>query len=167
MKNHPLRVSLQTFTCLVTLLFIAVTGFAQTPSIEGTYKLTSRKLPDGTIVSPPDVMGLMTYTKTQRNLNVFWKGPDGKPGSYSLVSTYKLTPTDYTETLQYNAFNDPTVGPGPAYDTSHPTKSVPVTLEGKHIQFKLPFDQPSLEFDGDKLTATAEGAFVDYWEKVR
>jgi hypothetical protein len=31
---------------------------------------------------------------------------------------------------------------------------------------KLPFDPPSVVFEGNKIVATAKGMFVDYWEKV-
>ena len=79
----------------VVLLF-AIAASAQAPSIEGTYKLISRKLPDGTMLSPPDIMGLFTYTKTHRNFNVVRKDATGKFASLSLVSTYKLTATEYS-----------------------------------------------------------------------
>ena len=46
--------------------------------IEGTYQLVSRKLPDGTVQSPPNIMGALTYTKTHRNFNVIWKEAQGK-----------------------------------------------------------------------------------------
>lgn len=35
------------------------------PSIQGTYKLISRTLPNGTVQRPPDIIGLFTYTKSQ------------------------------------------------------------------------------------------------------
>jgi hypothetical protein len=31
----------------------------------------------------------------------------------------------------------------------------------------LPFDPPSVVIEGDKMTATAEGMFIDYWERIR
>jgi hypothetical protein len=51
-------------------LLFAIAASAQTPSIEGTYQLISRKLSDGTVLSPPHIMGLFTYTKTHRNFNI-------------------------------------------------------------------------------------------------
>src|SRR5712691_11083075 len=80
------------------VLLCALSASAQTPSIEGTYQLISRKLPDGTVLKPPDIMGLLTYTKTHRNFNIVIKDATGKFYSYSLVSTYTLTPTEYSET---------------------------------------------------------------------
>ena len=36
------------------------------PSIEGTYQLVRRELPDGTAQLPPAVRGMITYTKEFR-----------------------------------------------------------------------------------------------------
>ena len=38
-------------------------------------------------------------------------------------------------------------------------------VEGRRIQLKLPFDPPSVVFEGDMMIATAESQFVDVWEK--
>ena len=139
---------------------------AGAPSIEGTYTLVSRKLPDGTMQKAPDVMGLLTYTKSQRNFNVMWKDAKGKYFSYSVVSTYKLTDTEYSEKLLFSIMNDQIGGKEISYDLSGQTKTAPVKMDGASIQFQLPFDPPSVVFDGTKMTATNEGKFVDSWEKV-
>ena len=136
------------------------------PSIEGTYKLSSRKLPDGTVLKPPDIMGLLTYTKSHRNFNIVWKDATGKFFSYSLVSTYQLTPTEYSETRLFSILNDQIGGKDIVYHLSAKTQSVPVTIDGGRLQFKLPFDPPAAVFEGDKMTATAEGQFIDVWNKV-
>ena len=62
---------------------------AQNVNIEGTYKLVTRVLSDGTRLKAPDIVGLMTFTKTHRNFNLVWVDKDGKHFSYSVVSTYK------------------------------------------------------------------------------
>jgi hypothetical protein len=136
------------------------------PTIEGTYQLVSRKLPDGTIQRPPEIMGLLTYTKSHRNFNVVWKDANHKFFSYSLVSTYTLTPTEYREALLFSILNDQIGGKDIVYDLSGKTQSVPVKIDGGRLQFKLPFDPPAVVFEGDTMTATAEGRFVDIWEKV-
>ena len=151
---------------VVMALLCTISASAQAPSIEGTYKLLSRKLPDGTTLSPPNVMGLFTYTKTYRNFNIVIKDATGKFLSFSVVSTYKLTATEYSETLLFSILNDEIHGKGIVYDLSAKTQSVPVKMEGGQIQFKPPFDAPSLVFEGNKITATLEGEFVDMWEKV-
>lgn len=136
------------------------------PRIEGTYTLVSRQLPDGTMQRPPEIMGLFTYTKSHRNFNIVWKDAAGKFSSYSLVSTHKLTPTEYSETLLFSISTDQIGGKDTVYDLSGKTQSSPVTMDGGRLQFKLPFDPPSVAFEGNKMTATAEGRFVDVWEKV-
>ena len=58
-----------------------------TPGIEGTWKLLSRDLPDGSKQTPPDIMGLLTFQDGYRNLNVYWTDADGKSCSLSMIST--------------------------------------------------------------------------------
>jgi hypothetical protein len=41
-----------------------------------------------------------------------------------------------------------------------------VKIDSGRLQFKLPFDPLSVVFEGAKMTATADGQFVDMWEKV-
>jgi hypothetical protein len=151
---------------VVMTLFVALSATAQTPSIEGTYKLISRKLPDGTMLSPPDVMGLWTYTKSHYNFNIVRKDATGKFASRSSVSTYTLTATEYSETLLFSIVNNQIGGKDIVYDLSGQTRSAPVTVEGGRIQFKLSFAPPSVVFEGNKITATFEGS-VDVWEKVQ
>jgi hypothetical protein len=137
------------------------------PSIEGTYTLLSRQLPDGMRLSPPDIMGLWTYTKTHRNFNIVQKDAAGKFRSFSLVSTYTLTGTEYRETLLFSIRTDQIGGKDIVYDLSGQTRSAPVTVDGGRIQFKLPFESRPLVFEGNKVTATAaDNANVDIWEKV-
>jgi hypothetical protein len=149
----------------IVVLFVSAAA-AQAPSIEGTYQLVSRTLPNGTVLKPPDIMGLLTYTKTHRNFNIVIKDATGKFYSYSLVSTYKLTPTEFSETRLFSILNDQPGGKDIVYDLSGKTQSVPVTMEGGRLQFKPPFDPPALVFEGNKMTATLDGGFADVWEKV-
>ena len=135
------------------------------PSIEGTYKLVSRQMPDGTMLRPPETIGLFTYTKTHRNFNILQKGATGQWASFSVVSTYTLSPTEYTETLLYSVRTDLASGKDPIYDLSGETRSAPVTMDGRRLQFKAPFEPRSFVFEGNKLTATRDG-HVDVWEKV-
>ena len=136
------------------------------PSIEGTYKLVSRQMADGKIVKPPDVIGMQTYTKEHRNFNVLWKNADGKFFSYSVVSTYKLSDTEYTETVTFSIMNDQIGGKPIAYDLSAPSKSTPVSAKDGGFTFKLPFDPVTATFVGDTFKAAGPD-FTDYWEKVK
>jgi hypothetical protein len=136
------------------------------PTIEGTYKLSSRKLPDGTMQKPPDIMGLQTYTKSHRNFNLVLKDATGTFSSISAVATYKLTATEYSQTRLFSIVNDQIGGKEIVYNLSSEPRSVPVTVNGGRLQFKFG-DRPTEVYEGDKMTATAEGRFVDVWEKVQ
>src|SRR5687768_9971310 len=63
---------------LFTLLLQLPSAFAQSLSIEGTYRLVSRTLKDGTVLKPPEAIGLQTYTKEHRQFNIIGKDPEGK-----------------------------------------------------------------------------------------
>ena len=165
-RDVPFRFRFVPAVLIILVMCSAVSSPAQVASIEGTYQLVSRKLPDGTMQAPPNIIGLLTYTKAHRNFNVIWKDAQGKFFSYSLVSTYQLTPTEYRETLLFSILNDQIGSKDIVYDLSGKTQSVPVKIENGRLQFKLPFDPPSVVFEGAKMTATAEGRFVDVWEKV-
>ena len=135
--------------------------------IEGTYMLTHRLLPDGTKQMSPDIVGLITWTKKYRNLNVTWKDDKGKRISLSSIREYTLTDKEYTEKNIYQLENNEIGGKGITYDLSGNKGSSPVSQEGCKLKFQLPlFGEPVLEFDGDKFTATRDGEFVDHWEKV-
>jgi hypothetical protein len=127
------------------------------PRIEGTYTLLSRQFPDGTIFRPPEVMGLWTYTKTHRNLSVIRKDATGQFASFSL----------YRETVPFSIRTDQIGGKDLVYDLSGQTRSAPVTVDGRRIQFTLLFESHALVFEGNQVTATAaNNANVDIWEKV-
>jgi hypothetical protein len=159
---------------LVLMLAVSFAGEPPKPqassasSIEGTYQFISRKLPDGTMLSPPNMMGLCTYTKSHRNFNIVEKDATGKFSSTSRVSTYTLTATEYSETLLFLIVNNQIGGKDIVYDLSGQTGSVPVTVEARRIQFKAPLStsQRSYVFEGNKWTSTSAEGSVDVWDKV-
>lgn len=121
---------------------------ADDPDIAGSYRLVERVLPDGTTVTPPDIVGFMTYTDRHRNFNIVWPNPDGEPTAISYVAEYSLDAESYCETplhwLQYN-------------------------LSEPGVKLEAPADKGEpvvVEFDGDGFTATAEGQFADHWKRV-
>ena len=117
---------------------------AAVPSVEGTDVLVSRTLPDGSKHAPPEVTGLQTFTKDRRNFNVMALDSAGAVAfSYSVVSTYKLTDKEYTETMDFGVMNDlvgVAGGHGLTNDLSHASKTVPVKVEGGRIEYHMPFD---------------------------
>jgi hypothetical protein len=152
---------------LVSLILLTGATSYSSPSIKGTYRLVSRDLPDGTKQVPPNIVGLITYTTKYRNFNIYWKGADGKAVSISNIATYELTDKEYRETNLYYLRNDEAGGKGVSYDLSQTSSASPVSTEGTGIKMKLPLhDEPTVVFDGDKMTASSEGAFVDHWMRV-
>ena len=141
------------------------------PSIEGTYRLMRRELPDGTVQMPPAVKGTISFTKDIRNFSVVWKDDQGKYFSECYVARYSLSDKEYRETQDYLIVDDEIGGKGISHDLSAHTASSPVTIEGKHIGFDLPqpFEQAlhiHVDIDGDQLKATGKDMFVDYWKKM-
>ncbi len=164
------RLLVVTATLLFTLVAVAI---AAPPAIEGTYKLKSRTLADGTVIGEEALHGVLSLSGGLSNFNVGWADPSGKHFSYSKISTYTLTETDYTETVLFSIMNDeigvmadgkPTNGP--VY-TMNETKTVPIAVDGSKTTINMPFDPPTLVFDGDKMVGTIEGVFVDTWAKVK
>lgn len=150
----------------IILFLFSYFTLAQEDDIEGTYQLVTRVLPDGTRMQAPEIMGLLTFTKTHRNFNVVWLDKDGKHFSYSLVSTYKLTESEYTETVLFSIMNDEIGGNGLTYTTSEQTATVPVKISDGKLEIKMPFDPVTIVFNGDRFVATSEGQFTDYWKKI-
>ncbi len=144
----------------------------QAQEIEGTWKLVMRKLQDGTTQVPPAVAGAATFQHGLTNVVVYWRTPEGKPVSFSIIANYKLSRTEWTETLLGSVFDDgsgkPPVYSGPVFNTTESTKTVQITREGSRIAFKPPFEGVSYTFEGDKWIATNERlGRVDYWDRVR
>jgi hypothetical protein len=146
---------------------VAVTPESYAPSIEGTYRLVARELPDGTRQEPPAVEGLITYTRRFRNFNIIWHDADGNPFSIGYIARYSLTDTEYSETSVYRLVNDQISGARLSYDLSGPSGASPITVTDGSIAFTLPlYGEPDVVYTADGITAWREGEFVDYWEKV-
>lgn len=143
-----------------TLSLLASVALAEPPSVEGTYRLVSRTLRDGTVITPPDVMGLMTYTKSYRNFNILSKDADGQFTSRSIVAMYALTPTEYVETTLFHIF---VRGQEVRRELSPPPQRSSVTTNARRIEFRL--EQRVSIFEGNRFTATSP-ASTDLWEKV-
>ncbi len=153
---------------MILVVGVMVFAAAKSPhSIEGTYRLVSRDLADGTQQVPPQIHGLLTYTEEYRNFNIYWADDAGKRMSISSIATYSLTDDAYTETSIYYMVNDEIGGAGLSYDLSGQSGSSPITAEDGGIAFSLPlFDEPNVVYEDDGFTASREGVFVDHWEEV-
>jgi hypothetical protein len=135
--------------------------------LEGTYRLEWRKLPDGSVVKPPEVDGLLTFTKDYRNFNVMWKDKTGKIVSISSAARYRMSGDKYTETNIYYMINDSAGGKGPEYDLSESSGTGRIKSAGDHMEIKLPLhNEPEAVFEGDEMVAVRKDEFEDHWKKV-
>src|SRR5262245_51729794 len=140
---------------------------AASPDIKGTYKLVSRQLPDGAVLKPPQIMGLLTYTETHRYFNIVVQGATGNL-FFSMAATYTLTAPEYTQTQLFTVRNDDSDRTKVVYDVAEKKSSAPVKMESGRIEFK-PEGEPTLVFEGTRLTATRrdqQDSFVDIWEEA-
>ena len=168
MSNIVRRNLLRTAFVLPLMLgLMSTNAFAADDPLTGSWQLVKRKLPDGTIQIPPVVGGMSTTTVSGVNhKNVFWQTPDGKRASISSIAAFKWSDTELSVTSMFSAFDDGSGKPA-AYGVAGETKRAPVKREGGRISYQHPFDPPFIVIDGDKMTATAEGLFTDYWERVK
>ena len=153
---------------LVAGLIISLTciAFAHADDLEGTWQLVMRKLPDGTVQTSPTVHGMSTFKNGVNQLIVFWPTPDGKPASLSQVSKWEWSETAVAVTPVLVIFDDGS-GKPPVYTVGGERKSAPVTKQGGRISYQHPINPPFIVREGDKWTATREGVFIDYWERVK
>ncbi len=133
---------------------------AQAPNIEDSYRLVSRTLKDGTVIKPPEIQGVQTYTKQYRNFNISVKNPEGKMMSRSLIAEYTITPTEYTEKPLFHIFAEDDKVNRP---TTEPTRSK-VTIEGQKISF--PNARREVVHEPGGFTSTSPDN-TDIWEKIQ
>lgn len=141
-----------------------------TPSIEGTYRLARRELPDGTVVEYPDIRGTFSFSREYRHFSIVWKDEAGMLQSRCYVARYALTEKKYTETADYLIDGDEETSTA-RHDIARTTAASKVDFENGRIAFDLPqsFEKVMsirVEFEGDRLTARAEDVFTDVWERV-
>lgn len=151
---------------LAAALGIGFIGAPYAENIDGTWRLVMRKLPDGTVQTPPTVQGYSNTVDGVNQILVFWPGPNGKPASISSVIRFEMSETEITGTTVISVFDDGS-GKPPLYNTVPATKTVPVERNGGRVSYQHPFHQPFVVREGDQLTATVDGEFVDYWERVK
>ena len=147
------------------ILALAPPSLTWADEMEGTWRLVMRKLPDGTIRTPPTVQGLFTIRHGVEQTIVFWQTPEGKPASLSQIDRFEVSETQVVATPILTIFDDGS-GKPPAYILGGETKRSTVTRQGGRVSYQHPTHPPFVVREGDKLTATLEGAFVDYWEKL-
>ena len=165
MKNLLLRGILFLSIILIPSSFLIAD---QDISIEGTYVLESRVLPDGTVIKPPEIIGLYNLENGYINLNIMRRNKENKVYSLTLVGKYKLTPTEFYEKRLFFMVNDEIGNNGIKYAFEKDGTSPVKVTDGK-IEFSYPPNHDiNASFDGDKFTASrADGSYVDHWIKTK
>jgi hypothetical protein len=138
---------------------------ASADGLEGSWRLVQRTWSDGRVDTPPQVVGLVTFTQGLRQVSLFWPGPDGQPASLSIVSRAALVGSTYTETQLAMAL-DLGGGTPVVYGKGGETRTAPVSQGPAGPAYKMPFDALDVVHDGNRFTAALNGQFVDRWEKV-
>lgn len=134
-------------------------------SIEGSYVLDYRELPDGKKLHAPEIVGMLTYTKDRRNFNVYWADA-GKGSSISLIAKYTFNDHEYSEDNIFYAEN--ITGSPMVYDVKPAHVKSPVVMKDGNATVKMPLHgEPDMVFGSDgNIVATRKGAFVDHWKKL-
>ena len=162
MKNRLLAI-LGAF--LITASFCLVSQAADFSSIEGTYVMESRTLPDGTVLTPPAVVGLYTMDDGYVNFNLAVKHSDGKVWSRSDIATYSISGSTYTEEHLYTAIND---GTGMKHDFTKRSGSSEMVMSEGNVELEFPVSGKIFgSFGPNSLTAMKSGVFIDKWVKVK
>lgn len=151
---------------LLALFALCAEVHAQTLLRDGTWTLSKRVLPDGTVLVPPAVHGRSSTKEGANQLLVFWHTPEGKQASLSTLTKWSHTPAEMTATLILMIFDDGS-GKPPMYDLSGRSSTVPLTRVGNKFRYQHPLNAPMIETDGEKMTAKVEGVFTDHWERLR
>lgn len=136
-------------------------------SIDGTYQLVRRVLPNGKQVRPPDVMAIYTLSHGQFSLNLFFKNPDGALASESTIGRYTFSGAEYCEWIAYTTRNNldrPGVTNAPPKVAQH---CAPVALKNGRYEFSPPGEGVTMSVGAEGFDAKIDGGGVDYWTKVR
>ncbi len=151
---------------IVAVAYISIAN--EKISIDGTYVLESRALPDGTMIKPPEIIGLYNLNNGYINLNIIRRNNEDKVYSLTLVGKYKLSATEFYEERLFFMINDEIGNNGIKYAFEKLGAS-PVKSVGGKIEFSYPPDHDiHASFDGDKFTATkAGGSYIDNWIKLK
>jgi hypothetical protein len=134
------------------------------PNIEGTYILEYRETSDGKKIVAPEIVGMLSYSKTMRNFN-FYEMSGGKSSSISMVAKYTLSDKEYTEDCMY--YSENLDGKGITYSTAAMHGVSPVTMKDGAIVFTPALHgEPMLAISKSGLIATKTGVFTDHWKKL-
>ncbi|HEY1925921.1 MAG TPA: hypothetical protein VGG92_00495 [Caulobacteraceae bacterium] len=142
-------------------------GSPRVHSIDGTYELIERVLPNGTVLRPPSVMALYTLSHGRFSLNLFFKNPDGTLASESTIGRYTFSQQRYCEWIAHtirNNFGRPGVSNTAPVLAQH---CAPVTSQNGRYRFAPPGEGLVMSVGAEGFEAKIDGGVKEYWTKVR
>jgi hypothetical protein len=147
-------------------LVIGLALSAATQAQDSTWRLVKRELPNGAVLTPPDAYGMSSTRNGLNELVVFARAPDGKMTSVTGLSKWEWSEDRVTVTplLRIVDMGD---GKPPRYLVGGEAKSSTLAKSAGSVRYQHPIDPPFIVLEGDRMTATLDGVFVDYWEKMQ
>ena len=160
------KLIIRSLLVLSFVIFYQAYSFAQ--SIDGTYVLESRVLADGTVIKPPQILGVYNLEAGCINFNLAYKDNSEKTQSISFIGKYKFSSSKYHQEIFFLSIHDEIYGGDKVHDFSRKEGSSPVKIEGDKIEFSFPPQKNIIAtFEGNKLSAKrADGSYTDIWKKV-
>lgn len=140
---------------------------SQARSIDGTYELTKRIKPNGTVLRPPSVVALYSLDRGRFSLNLFFKNPDGTLASESTIGRYSFSRRKYCEWIIYTTRNNLD---HPGVTNAAPALAdhcAPVTMKNGQFEFSPPGEGVAMSIGAAGFAAKIDDGGVDYWTKIR
>lgn len=134
--------------------------------LEGAYRLVMRVLSDGRVQTPPTVQGWFNIQNDLEQTTLSWSTPDGKPASLSQIDKIEVTETEVIATVVLIVLDDGSGNP-PLYTFGGEAKRSPIIRQNGRVSYQHPTHPPFVVREGDKVTATQDGVFVDHWERLK
>ena len=154
---------------VVILLILVISDNSRSQTIVGTYVLESRVLADGTVIKPPQIMGVYNIEDGFVNFNLAYKDKTGKIQSVSFMGEYKFSPKEYHQEIFFLSIYDEISGGDKVHDFSPKQGTSPVSNNAGKIEFVYPpNDNVHATFEGNQLIAKrVDGSYRDYWKKIK
>ena len=133
-------------------------------AIQGTWVMESQKLPDGTVLEPPDISSLMIIT--DRYLIFHFVTP---ATAWSCVEEWEVEGSNWVLTVRSSISVDFPPGTGTITSSQPATIPLEISVEGEKVTLtgpQMPGFQPIWELEGDTLTVTELPDIYDTWKRV-
>lgn len=137
-------------------------------SIDGTYVLESRVLADGTVIKPPELIGLYNLQAGYINFNLVNRDKSGKVQSVSYIGKYSFNMERYYQEILYVSVNNEIDSVPVSYDFEKKSGTSEVKADKGQIEFTFPpQNQIKAIFDSGTFKAQrVDGAYTDNWKKI-